>query len=310
MIRSADILYLAEEPASWGVAAVAQLERAGLCVNNIRMRQNHGKVMDALRESVSDAVLFVSPFQFCDFMRACHDQLRALSKPLVCYVSEHTFGNSFAGYAAFHVEREWCDFYACAQLCDALEFQRQGKRAATIPAWVATDLFTPGPPLAERIQKFCFVGHTQDYTPGMYAERRRVLAAAEDSGMLDILHIPRSPATAHLVAQAYASYAGVFCPPSNGRAHSIRLYEAAAAGAHILEIGQPLEDGNVIFQDGRDCDRLRAGVTDEVLQAWLPSFKFNQQTADNAKELCRAYHTPQAIFRRIMAMADDITQPS
>jgi hypothetical protein len=305
MIERADFLYLAEEPASFAMGAVQQLQRAGMCVLDVPMIQNSRAVMDALRASRSDAVVFISPYQYQHFMRECLAELRTLGKPLISYISEHTFGNLLDGYEQFEREQNWADHYFCSQDCDTLAMHKLGKRATTAPSWVATDIFRPGPPLAERIQRFCFVGHTQDYVPGMYAERRRVLAAFQRSGCLDILNIPRSPATVHEVARAYASYAGVLCPPSNGRAHSIRLYEAAACGALLLDVGQPMDEGNRWFRDGQHCITLAAGLSNDDLAAFAPIINFprHQDLADRARDFCRSAFTPEAVWQEIFRIA-------
>jgi hypothetical protein len=303
MIRTADMLYLAEEPASFANSAAAQLMRAGMVRYAVPMRQSNNVVMHYLSTSDADCILLVSPFQYADFMRDCRAALRALGKPIIAVVSEHTFGNLFQGYEMFHAEQQWADFYACMQDCDTRAFRERGYRAATFPAWCATDLFTAGPPLAERIQRACFVGHTHDYTPGMYAERRRILAALE--GIVDVLQIPRAIHTAPRVAEAFASYAAVLCPPSNGRAHSIRCYEAAAAGALVVEVGQPLDEGNVWFEDGVHCIRMPAGMSEDDLRDAFVGRDYAplQDIATRGRDLCRTLFRPEVVLRNIFDTA-------
>lgn len=307
-MKTGDFLFLAEEPASFAWAAMTQLRRIGMARNVIPMVQDHDAVMKMLRKSDSDAICLVSPFQYQNFMRERHDELRSIGKPILAVISEHTFGNGFEGYANFERERRWADIYVCLQDCDTQEFRAMGWPSFTSKMWVADDLFTPGKPLAERIQKFCFVGHTQDYVPGMYAERRRVLVAFEEAGVLDILSIPRSVHTAQQVADAYASYAAVLCPASNGRAHSIRLYEAAATGALIVEVGQPLDHGNVWFRDQLHCLRLRPDIPTETLTAWARSFDFtaHQKMATAAQNMVRREMTPEVVWADIFAKADTL----
>ena len=307
MIQTADILYLADEPASFASGAVAQLQQAGMCINAIPMRQQTAEVVNQLYASEADCVLLISPFQYHDFINEAAPALQKLRKPVISWLSEYTFVNIFTGYRDFEDSAEsYADFYVCSQDSDMEALALRGKPAVTMPNWVATDIFTPGPPLAERIQKACFVGHTQDYVTGMYAERRRVLAELAD--LVDVLQIPRAAATAPLVAQAFRNYACVLCPPSNGRAHSIRVYEAAAAGALVVEVGQPLDAGNIFFNDAEHCLRLAPGIHGEVLRAWFQGQKWenHQNTASRAMWLCRQEFAPEAVFRRIAAAADKL----
>jgi hypothetical protein len=47
--------------------------------------------------------------------------------------------------------------------------------------------FRPGPLLHQRKQKLAFVGDTTEYRPGIYAPRRRMLAALEARGLIERL---------------------------------------------------------------------------------------------------------------------------
>ena len=305
-MKTGDFLFLAEEPASFAWAAMSQLHVTGIARHVIPMVQDHEAVMQTLRQSDSDAICLISPYQFQNFMRERHAEIRAIGKPIISWISEHTFGNSWPGYAAFEREHRWADLYVCAQDCDTQEFRALGWPAFTSRGWVADDVFIPGKPLKDRIPRFCFIGHTHDYTPGMYAERRRILEAFLEAGVLDILNIPRSVHTVQQVADAYARYAAVLCPASNGRAHSIRLYEAAATGAAIVEVGQPLDPGNVWFHDQLHCLRLQPGIPEQNLTAWARSFDFNahQNMATAAQSLVRSTMTPEVVWMEILAAAD------
>jgi len=306
-MRTADFLFLAAEPASFAWAAMSQLRLTGTARRVIPMDQDHAAVMQMLRESDSDAICLISPYQFQNFMRHNHNQLRAIGKPIIAFISEHTFGNAHAGYAAFEQECRWADLYVCAQDSDTQAFQAIGWPAFTSRGWVADDVFIPGKPLAERIQKFCFIGHTHDYVPGMYAERRRVLEAFAASGLLDIINIPRAVETVQEVADTYARYAAVLCPPAHGRGHSIRLYEAAATGALIVEVGQPLDPGNNWFIDQIHRMALRPGIPAELLTAWARSFDFSahQKMATAAQKLVRSTMTPEVVWSDIFAAANN-----
>lgn len=305
-MKTGDFLFLADEPASFAWAAMTQLHHIGMARKVIPMVQDAEAVMRMLRESDSDAICLVSPFQYASFLRERHEEIRAIGKPIIAVISEYTFGNAFQGYAAFERERRWADIYVCLQDSDTQEFRAMGWPAFTSRAWVADDLFVPGKLLSERIQKFCFVGHTQDYVPGMYAERRRILAALHDAGVLDILSIPRSVHTAQKVADAYASYAAVLCPPANGRAHSSRVYEVAATGALIAEIGQTIDHGNNWFMDGLHRVALPAGVPEAELVEWASTFDFSahQQTATAAQNMARREMTPEVVWSDIFSKVD------
>jgi hypothetical protein len=305
MIKTADVIYYHAEPASFCSAAFKQLQAAGLVVNAIPMPQDDGEVLRLLRASPADAIVFVSPVQFWQFMVAHHDHLTTLGKPLIACATEYTFGNAFPGYRDFEQMQSWADFYVCGQSSDTEAMRQMGRKAETLPLWVATDLFRPGPRLAERIQKFCFIGHTADYHPGIYSERRRLLGALQQRGLIDILSIPRSDQTAHLVAQAYASYAGVFCPPANGKGHSIRVYEALACGTLVAEV-QPLDLGGDWFKDRHHRLALPEGISGDDLCTWVEDLRFSdwQDTASRGRDFCRARMNPPEVWRSIFAAAD------
>lgn len=305
MIKNADVLYLHAEPPSFCAASFRQLQAAGMAVNVIAMPQDADVVLATLRASPADAVVLFSPYQFGRFMVAHHADLKALGKPIISIVNEYTFGNLFPGYRDFELMEVWADFFICNQSSDTEKMRRMGRKAETMPLWVATDLFTPGPSLSERIQKFCFIGHTADYYPGIYSERRRLLGALQERGLIDVLNIPRSEQTAHLVAQAYASYAGVFCPPANGKGHSIRVYEAMSAGALVTEV-QPIDDGCEWFRDKIHRLALPEGIAAEDLAIWVEDLKFPDWhgIASTGRDFCRARMNPCEVWRSIFAAAD------
>lgn len=305
MIKNADVLYYHNEPASFCSASFQQLQAAGMVVNSIAMPQDHDQVLRTLRASPADAIFLFSPYQYWPFMVACHDHLTTLGKPIISYVGEYTFGNAFPGYRDFESMKTWADFYICGQSSDTEKLREMGRKAETMPLWVATDLFQAGPPLADRIQKFCFIGHTADYYPGIYSERRRLLGALQARGLIDVLSITRSDQTAHLVAKAYASYAGVFCPPANGKGHSIRVYEALAAGALVAEV-QPLDAGCEWFRDRLHRLALPEGISGDDLCTWVEDFRFPdwQEVASRGRDFCRARMKPTEVWRSIFYAAD------
>jgi hypothetical protein len=305
MIKSADILYLGEEPSSVGAHAFAQLQRAGLAVNVIDFPQDHGAVISRLRDSSSDCIALYSPFQLRSFIHQHGDELRAIGKPIISLVAEYTWGNAFPGYCQFEEAFDYADFYACGQSSDTEQMHRLGRKAETLPFWVATDTFLPGLPLAQRIQRFCFVGHVNDYYPGIYSERRRLLGALQSRGLIDVLNIPRHASTAHLVADAYSKYAGVFCPPANGKGHSIRVYETTSCGALVVEV-QPLDPGCEHFKDREQRLALPEGITGDELCTWVEDLRFPdwQGIASAGQRLCRERLNPCEVWRSIFAAAD------
>lgn len=310
MIRTADFLYLYEEPSSVGYHAAEELRAAGLVVNNIPMQQADAVVIETLRASPADAIALYSPYQYGGFMARNGDALRALGKPIIAYVSEWTRHNPFQGYRAFEESGEWADFYACAHPSDAAWLQSLGRRAEHFPLYVPTSYIPQGKPLAERKQKLCFVGHVNDYVPGMYAERRHILAALTEAGLVDVLNIPRNVDTWPRVVEAFSAYAGVLCPPSNGRGHSIRCYEAAAAGALIVEC-QPLEEGNEWFMGWLERASLPAGYSDELWRKFVAGFDFAkfQSVATRAQAKVREYFNAATVWRQIFAHADTGANP-
>jgi hypothetical protein len=306
MIKSADILYLGEEPPSVGAHAFAQLERVGLAVNVIDFPQDHTAAISRLRNSSADCIALYSPFQLRAFLNQHGEKLRAIGKPIISLVAEYTWGNAFPGYRQFEEAFDYADFYVCGQSSDTEKMHHLGRKAETLPFWVATDTFLPGLPLAQRIQRFCFVGHVNDYYPGIYNERRRLLGALQSRGLIDVLNIPRHASTAHLVADAYSKYAGVFCPPANGKGHSIRVYEAASCGALVAEV-QPLDEGCEYFINREHRLALPEGISGADLCTWVEDLDFAnfQAVASSGQRFCRARLNPLEVWRSIFAAADN-----
>jgi hypothetical protein len=307
MIKSADVLYFHAEPASFCSAAFAQMQKTGLAVNVLAMPQDSARVIELLKDSPAESIVLISPFQFWQFMVENIGDLRKLDKPIISYVSEHVWGNPFEGYRQFEEFDNWAHFYVCAQDSDTKMMEAMGRKTVTMQGgWVATDLFEQGPPLSQRIQRLCFVGHTADYAPGIYSERRRMLGALQERGLVDVLQIPRADQTAPLVAQAFAQYAGVFCPPANGLCHSIRVFEAASAGALVVE-SQPLNKENVWFQKGIHRLFLDVGISGGDLCTFVEDLKFAnwQHVATAGCDLVRSKYTPEKAWQWIFAAADN-----
>jgi hypothetical protein len=300
-----DVLYHWHEPPSFGALALADARALGVVNHAIPMTMSPAaQVYDALKKSDASAIVFVSPAQYSDFFTQVPD-LRALGKPLISFATEWCRGNTITEYSDFQDSAAFFDFYACGQECDALAMRHLGRSAAVSPLWVSTMAFRPGPPLRERKQRLAFVGDTTEYRPGIYATRRRMLSALQARGLIDIIQIPKGIPTAHQVACLYANYAGVFCPPSNGRAQGIRLYEAAASGALIIE-AQPMEPQNEYFKAGRHRLALDPDISDSDLCDFVASLDFarHQDIATRATELVQQHFTAAAILPQLVAAAD------
>jgi len=305
-VKTIDVLYHWHEPPSFGALAMADAQAIGVVKNAIPMTMSPvAQVYEALKKSDASAIVFVSPAQYGDFFTQVPD-LRDLGKPLISFATEWCRGNTITEYADFQNSADFFDFYACGQECDALAMRHLGRPAAVSPAWVSTMAFRPGPLLDQRKQKLAFVGDTTEYRPGIYAPRRRMLAALEARGLIDVIRIPKSIPTAHQVACLYANYAGVFCPASNGRAQGIRAYEAAAAGALIVE-AQPMEPENEFFKADRHRLALDPDISDSDLCDFVASLDFarHQDIATRATELVQRRFTAAAILPQLVAAADN-----
>jgi hypothetical protein len=300
-----DVLYHWHEPPSFGALALADARALGVVNHAIPMTMSPAEqVYEALKKSDACAIVFVSPAQYSEFFTQVPD-LRALGKPLVSFATEWCYGNPITAYRDFQDSAAFFDFYACGQECDALAMRRLGRPSAVSSGWVSTMAFRPGPPLHERKQKLAFVGDTTEYRPGIYAPRRRMLAALQARGLIDVINIPKGIPTAHQVACLYANYAGVFCPASNGRAQGIRLYEAAASGALIIE-AQPMEPENEYFKADRHRLALDPDISDSDLCDFVASLDFarHQDIATRATELVQQHFTAAAILPQLVAAAD------
>lgn len=294
-----------DEPPSWAWASMNKLKEVGIAKNVFSIahqlapvQTDYDAIIDTLRESSSDAICLLSPTQYQDFMRKKYKDIHRIGKPIISFISEYTFGNIFGGYASFECERKWADIYVCGQDSDTLEFNRMGWPAITSKGWVCSDAFPDGLPWRDRIPKFVFIGNTTDYVPNMYDERRRVIAAFQKAGVLDVIQVEKSRHTMDKVAEIYGKYAGVLCPAANGRGHSIRLYEAASTGALIVEVGQTLDQGNNWFVDGVHRVSLPQGMSENDLIAWAKNFDImaHKSIASAAQKLVRETMQPEVVW--------------
>lgn len=310
-IKTADILFGADEPPSCCFLAYQDLIAAGLCINAIPMPMSQKLVIDVLRNSQSDCIVFFSPYQYADFLHDMGGELLKIGKCLICCVSEFTANNTHEGYRKFHQSWGGFDFYATSHACDQRWLTSLGKRAQLFPLWVSTNLFSSanGSGTA-RIPRLCFVGHYVDYAEGVYAERRFVLNALKDSGMLDILDIPRHIATVPYVARAYSRYAAVLCPPANGFGHSIRCYEAAAAGALLVE-RQDVEPESNWFKAPEHRVAIPAGLNPKEFVDFVRSLDFKElrPVAEAARNHCLENFNPVTVWSSIFEAASTVPPP-
>lgn len=245
-MKKADIVFYRDEPISFGFGLCHQLLRHGLCEAAIAMPYDHGQAMQILRESTSDCIVFLSPHMHRDFIRENHDNLLALGKPLLGYVSEWIFGNdTFPEARIFHREENWFHYYGATQNSDVDWFRSLGMKCEPVHLMLATDIFHAPPSDQKRLGEMVYIGHNNPWK----TERIRIVNHLRDARLIREYSIPRTMDGAHIVAGKFRQFAAALCPPAHGRSHSIRCYEAAACGALVVEC-QPLDNGNEYFIDG------------------------------------------------------------
>lgn len=305
-MKTVDVLYHWNEPPSFGALALADAQLAGVVRAAVPMiMSTSDQVIDVLRRSDSDAILCASPAQYQPFFDEAHRALRAIGKPLLSFSSEWCYGNPMTAYAAFEDSGDRFDVSFYGQACDMDTMRVRGRRAFLAPAWVSTLAFRPGPPIAQRTPRLAFIGDTQEYAPGVYATRRRLLEPLVKRGLVDVFKIPKGVQTAHHVAHLYATYAGVFCPASNGRAQGIRCYEAAATGALIVE-AQPMDPRNEFFPAETHRIAFDPEIDADALADAVAALDFAalQPVATAAHQLvCQRFHCAAAL-RAMLATAD------
>ena len=245
-MKVADIVFWHDEPVSFGSGLCQQLLRHEMCAAAIAMPYDYAGVLRILQQSKSDCVVFISPHMHADFIRCHHKELLALGKPLLGIVSEWVAGNDvFPHLRDFHLERDWLHFYGAMQASDATWLRSLGMKADFIRMMFASDLFAASPQHGRRKQ-ICYIGHNNAWK----TERIRIVQTLEQARLICSFFAPRNLVGANGVAALFREFSAVLCPPAHGRAHSIRCYEAASAGALLIEC-QPLDDGNEFFIDGQ-----------------------------------------------------------
>lgn len=301
-MRTADIVYFSGEPVSFGLGLCHQLHRHGLCRSAIAMPCDHDKAIDALRQSDSDCVVFLSPHAVGDFVRYKYDDLRDLGKPLIAYVSEWVAGDElFQEKRAFHLERDWFDYYAAAHSSDVAWFRSMGMKSDLASMMFASDLF-PRPPLDyPRRKQLCYIGHNNAWK----TERIRILSALDNEKLVKGYTAPRTLDGAAGVATIFRSFEAVLCPPAHGMGQSIRCYEAAASGALIVEC-QPLDEGNEYFIDGKHRISFPVGLPAKDICDFVRSLNYDQlrHIAEAGADLAHREFAAEVGFQKFLRSAE------
>jgi hypothetical protein len=305
-MKTADVLYHWGEPPAFGELAMADALADGVVLNAICMGlSTDAAVLETLSKSRSDAILSVSPAQFGEFHTKNAATIRSFNKPLLSFTSEWCDGNPIRGYDLFDQSENVFDVRFYGQACDADNSVLRGRLSFLSSLWVSTTAFSAGPPVAQRKQKLVFIGDTNEYAKGVYAQRRRMLDALESNGLVDVLVVEKSIDTVAQVRNAYAEYAGVFCASSNGRSQGIRVYEAASSGAVVVE-AQPMDVRNEFFKNGIHRIAIDPSLDAEALCQAVSAIDFVAiaEVAERGQALVREMYNPSAVFARMLATAD------
>jgi hypothetical protein len=267
----ADIVFWHDEPVSFGSGLCQQLFRHGMCNAAIAMPYDHAGVLQILRQSSADCVVFLSPHMHADFIRRHHADLLSLGKPLLGFVSEWVAGNDvFPEGRNFYGEANWLHYYAAAQASDVPWFRARGMKSDLTPLMFASDLF-PAVSQHNRRKELCYIGHNNAWK----TERIRIVTILHRAGLMRPFSAPRNFVGANGVAALFREFAAVLCPPAHGRGHSIRCYEAAASGALIVEC-QPLDEGNEFFVDGQHRVTFPQGLPEAELCDFIRALDYDR----------------------------------
>lgn len=300
-MKTADVFFFHGEPPSFGMGLCLQLLRHGVCKTAIQMPSDPQKVLEALRASPADCIVFISPHMHGDFIRQHHAELRAIGKPLIGYVSEWVAGNDvFRDASDFHKEGDWLDYYAATQSSDVLWFRSLGMKSDLAPPMFASELFPAAPADHPRIPELCYIGHNNAWK----TERLRVLQSLDQQGLVKGFSAPRTLDGAAGVAEIFRRYAAVVCPPAHGRAHSIRCFEAASSGALIVEC-QPLDDGNEFFIEGQHRVSFPVGLAGADICDFVRSLDYDKLKgiAQAGCELAHREFRAEVGFSRLLSLA-------
>jgi hypothetical protein len=304
-LKKADILYSGFEPPAIGTLALLEAKKYGVIENFIPMPQNPDSIIKCLRESKSDAIILMSPVFYADFFISKSRELLSIGKPIIELVYEWTWGSHLGFHRNWQENRIFnADFYFCQLDTDRKKMLEIGRRAYPLKAFVSKDAYQRGYPLSQRVQKFCFIGSFSEEAPKAYLERRRLLNALLKNNLIDLIQVPKGISSNHIVSYAYATYAGVFCPPCNNLCHSIRPYEAALAGAFIFEVQNICEENRVFFNN-QHAISIQEGIDENELCQKIASVKFTEfsKITDNAREMVLKNHLPQGVISEILETA-------
>lgn len=305
-MKTADVLFSCYEPPSFGIFALSDAKEYGVVKNFFPMPQNPDLVIKTLRESTADVIILISPVYFGEFFALKARELVSIGKPIIELVYERTWENPTI---EFH--KNWqenrifdADYYFCTLDTDRKRMVDMGRKAYPLKIFASKNAFPNGPKLSQRVQKFCFIGAISEDVPGLYSERRRVLQALLGKNLIDIINVPKGITTNHIVSYAYGMYAGIFCAPCNGNAHSIRLYEGALAGGFLFEVQNVLEKNRVFFNN-QHAISIPEGIGEQELCERIASTNFSMVAgmAENARELVLKNHLPQNVISEIICTA-------
>ena len=309
-MKTFDFLYCTGEPGWKSHWAAQELSAAGLirqCIgfDNRYVGLPPDSTMDMFKDSDSDAIFFMAPYFFSNFIHAHADEFKALGKPLVHVVFEESFAHKHPIFPVF--ARGHLDFfthYFCAHESDVAEFSKTAP-ASLIPLWVAASLMPAPLPRHNRLTKAVFVGTVGKPEWGTtYIKRRSILERLDNEGYCDWLQIPNCWQTAPAVASLYGSYAAVVSPPAPGSGHSIRAYEATAMGALLVEVQrEEAPESEKWFKDGVHCIELPASYGPNEVAEWFKSVKFYEHAAiaEAGMKHCRENFGAVKVFGDMLA---------
>jgi hypothetical protein len=305
-MKKADVLFSCYEPPAFGAFGLSEAKEHGVIENIFPMPQDPDFVIKSLQDSKADAIILVSPVYYGEFFASKAREFAAIGKPIIELVFERTWGNPAVQFHRLWQENRIfnADYYFCILNTDRSKMIEMNRKAFPLKLFISKNAFPKGPQLNQRVQKFCFIGALNEDMPGLYSERRRLLNALLNKNLIDIIQVPKGITTNHVVSYVYGSYAGIFCAPCNGHAHSIRLYEGALAGAFLFEVQNVLEENRVFFNN-KHAVSIQEGLDEQELCERIASINFSDfaEIADNAREMVLQNHLPQNVVSEILETA-------
>jgi len=305
-MKTADVLFSCYEPPSFGIFGLSEAKEYGVVKNFFPMPQNPDLVIKTLRESTADVIILISPVYFGEFFVSKAKELISIGKPIIELACEWTWENPTIQFHKNWQENRIFDanYYFCTLEADRKRMVDMGRKAYPLKMFASKNAFPKGPQLSQRVQKFCFIGAIGEDMSGLYSERRRVLQALLRKNLIDIISVPKGITTNHIVSYAYGMYAGIFCAPCNGKAHSIRLYEGALAGGFLFEVQNIIEQNRVFFNN-QHAISIPEGIDEQELCERVASINFSvvSEMAENAREMVLKNHLPQNVISEIIDTA-------